>query len=297
MPDWPTRLPLVLLLAGCPSTKEIGGLPEDDGSSSAGVGETEMDPSTATIGESETGDAPPVDGPVDCATIDADADTVAGGPLGALGFPPPCSPRASGGGTWTCCSDDPAAQGGELPAYEGKGIDGTTPIFSGGNNAIGTSGLCVRTSDIPVGSGLLEPQAANCPIPCNPTWDAGSIATVCGGNRVCCQTQELQPEDCILDGDVWRPVTGEDIGNGTDWANNRHATHQDPGGVGCNVFAGGSGQGNPAWVDCIAQLTVADQRGYCMALQPGQACPAAVPGYLDACMQINMGLIPPPVPG
>jgi hypothetical protein len=110
------------------------------------------------------------------------------------------------------------------------------------------------------------------------------------------QTRELQPEDCVLDGDTWRPVAGFDIGSNevvpmTSWAPADHATHQDPGGTGCQTFAGGQ---NEAFSDCVANLTVADQRGFCMALGPGQACPGDDPSYLDACEQINMGLIPPP---
>jgi hypothetical protein len=107
----------------------------------------------------------------------------------------------------------------------------------------------------------------------------------------------LEAKDCIQDGSTWRPVTGADIGNGTDWANGRHATHQDPGGIGCGTFAQGSGEDNPAWVDCIAQLTVADQRGFCMALQGGQSCPTdpdPPTNFVDVCQQITMGLVPPP---
>ena len=83
-----------------------------------------------------------------------------------------CNPRQSDNcpETHFCCSDDPAAVGGELPGYMGKDIGNATPLFSGLNNALGTSGMCVRTEDIPAGSGLLEPNVVNCPIPCNPTW-------------------------------------------------------------------------------------------------------------------------------
>jgi hypothetical protein len=52
---------------------------------------------------------------------------------------------------------------------------------------------------------------------------------------------------------------------------------------------------NEDFQDCIEQLSVADQRGWCQALQPGQGCPGDQSGYLDACEQINMGLIAPPV--
>jgi hypothetical protein len=199
---------------------------------------------------------------------------------------------------YTCCSDDPTAEGSALPNYQGKNIAGSaTPFFSGANNGLGTSGMCVKTADIPAGSGLLEPLALNCPVPCNPKWDDAGVEAVCGPSRVCCQTRELQPEDCVLDGDVWRPATGFDIGNAavtppTAWAPGDHATHQDPGGTGCLTFAGG--QANDAFNDCVFNLTVADQRGFCMALGPGQLCPHDQPDYLDACEQIQMGLIPPP---
>jgi hypothetical protein len=245
--------------------------------------------------DEESGDpdepvTPGPDGKIDCLDVPASHSTVGGSEPGALGFPVSCNPRLSGSGEWTCCSDDPAAVGGELPAYQGKDIDGNIPYFADVNNAVGTWGMCVRTGDIPAGSGLQTPS--NCPIPCNPTWDDTQRQEVCGAGRQCCQTVELQPEDCIMDDDgTWRPVRGTDIGLGTNWANEQHATHQDPGGVGCSTFADSP---SDAWEDCVRQLGVADQRGFCMALTAGQVCPAAAPGYLDACEQINMGIIPPP---
>jgi hypothetical protein len=212
-----------------------------------------------------------------------------------------CNPRQDKNcpDTHFCCSDDPAAVGGGLPAYqtpEGPG-NGGTPYFSGLNNALGTVGMCVRTSDLPAGAGLLEPAAANCPVPCNPTWDADDKMAICGANRVCCQTVEIEPEDCILDGDTWRPATGADIlAERSNWAQARHETHQDPSGKGCAQFAGGQTSG-PDFLGCIEELSVADQRGFCMALQPGEACPTEVEGYMNACEQINAGLIPPPIAG
>jgi hypothetical protein len=217
-----------------------------------------------------------------------------------------CNPRQQDNcpDSHTCCSDDASSEGGALPSFMGKNIEGgATPFFAGMNNALGTRGLCVRTGDIPMGSGLLEPAAVNCPIPCNPTWADSEVSAVCGPSRVCCQTSELQPSDCVLEGDVWRPATGADINVGsvtptTMWTPGNHETHQDPGGTGCLTFAGGAM--NDSFADCVANLTVADQRGFCMALGPGQACPTDDPTYLDACEQINMGLIPAPgatVPG
>ena len=211
-----------------------------------------------------------------------------------------CNPRQQDNcpDTHVCCSDDASSEGGGLPSFMGKNIaGGTTPFFAGMNNALGTRGLCVRTGDIPMGSGLLEPAAVNCPIPCNPTWADADITAVCGASRVCCQTSELEPLDCVKDGDVWRPATGADIGASavtpnTTWAPGNHITHQDPGGTGCLTFAGG--EMNDSFNECVANLTVADQRGFCMALGPGQACPTDDPTYFDACEQINMGLIPAP---
>ena len=235
--------------------------------------------------ESDPGPTPMPDesGMVDCADYDS-GPTVGPGEPGPTGFPPfGCSPRSSGEGVYKCCSDDPAAPGGALPDYANKNIDGATPLFSGVNNALGTSGLCVNTSDIPTGSGLIETEAANCPIPCNPTWSEEETAIVCGASRVCCQTRELEAPDCVAAEDGgFRPVTGEDIGDQTDWAPAAHATHQDPGGVACSTIAGGD-QASDVFLDCIAQLSVADQRGFCMALGPGQQCPAQQESYIDAC--------------
>ncbi len=233
------------------------------------------------------GPTPAADGSVDCAQIQS-GPTVGPGAPGPTGFPETwCNPRASGSDAWKCCSDDPAAEGGALPDYLQKNISGGgTPYFSGANNDRGTSGMCVKTSDVPTGSGLLESEAANCPIPCNPTWEQGETDAVCGNSRVCCQTRQLQAADCVQgpDDDAPRPVTGADIGSVTDWNPGAHATHQDPAGVSCTQLANGD-QASPVFVDCIAQLSVANQRGFCMALQPGQACPTEQPTYVDACSQ------------
>lgn len=247
--------------------------------------------------EPEPGSDPKPDasGYVDCAAV-AGGNTVGPGEPGPLGFPETaCNPRTSGMGESRCCSDDPAAVGGALPAYQNVPSSGSAdPYFAGANNGVGTSGLCVRTGDIPSGSGLFEAAAANCPLPCNPTWDDSDVGAVCGQNRVCCQTREIQPEDCVRDPDgSWRPATGDDVLAGvTDWRPDRHATHQDPNGNGCTQAVGTSD--GPEFLDCVAQLSVADQRGFCMALQPGEGCPGEIDGYLDACEQINAGLIPPP---
>ncbi len=246
-------------------------------------------------GADDSGDGGPAFGG-NCSSLPADGPTIGPEGSGPTGYPIRCNPRTqSGDGAYMCCSDDPAAAGGALPAYDGKGINGDIPLFSGANNDLGTWGVCVKTEEIPAGTGLAEPAAANCPVPCNPTWDAASITAVCGDGRVCCQTQELQPSDCVQDvlTGEYRAVTGLDIGVSnpdgsvvTDWSQGAHATHQDPSGAGCLQFSGGSE--GPAFEDCVAQLSVADQRGFCMALGAGQTCPLDQPSYIDACEALNM---------
>jgi len=197
-----------------------------------------------------------------------------------------------------CCSDDPAtAEDGALPAYEGKMVSGTTstPLYSDAANRAGTSGMCVNRDEIPAGIGLLSAAAANCPIPCNPTWSDANIEAVCGELRVCCQTVELGDKDCVLpDGETqWRPVTGADIGSMgvspvSNWNAVAHNTHQDPNGTVCSTAFG---QGSEEWTQCIRQLSVADQRGFCMGLGPMQNCPTSLDTYQDAC-EIKSGSPP-----
>ncbi len=206
-----------------------------------------------------------------------------------------CNPRQENNcpETHFCCSDDPAAVGGAKPSYVGKNIsDGDTPYFSGNSNGIGTSGMCVRVNDI-AGQGLDELAAANCPIPCNPQWSDEWIDDVCGSARVCCQTVALEASDCVFDPDMnmYRPATGADIPGLSDWRPNAHVTHQDPNGDGCLGLAGGNNSSD-LFRDCVAQLSVADQRGFCMALGAGQACPTDQPTFIDACAQLNGGGAP-----
>lgn len=214
-----------------------------------------------------------------------------------------CDPRQGDNcpDTHVCCSDDPSTADGDLPAFFMKGISGSTPLYADTANKAGNSGMCVRTKDIPTGSGLLDPAAANCPIPCNPKWSAGDVSTVCGVGRVCCQTVELGDKDCVQEADsmMWRAVSGADIGASgvvpsTNWNNVAHDTHQDPNGTVCATVSGGAG--TAAFNECIRHLTVADQRGFCMALGAGQACPTdAALGYRSICDQKNG--TPPPAGG
>lgn len=219
-----------------------------------------------------------------------DTDLIGGGPPGPLGFPPPCNPSTDPGTNgYRCCSDDPAAALGELPAFDGKGIDGGVPYFAEANNDFSDFGMCVDVTQL-AGQGLLGAGVEGCPIPCNPTWPLDSIDTVCGGTRVCCQTVELQPEDCVQDPDtgLYRPVTADDIGVFSQWRPGDHRTHQDPNGTSCLALAGGDVNGE-TFQDCVRQLSVANQRGYCMALGVGEVCPHAQPSYIDACELQNGG--------
>lgn len=210
-----------------------------------------------------------------------------------------------------CCSDDPTAI--DLanlaefvtPNYLGRGGEGT-PIFSGGNNPLSRSGACVEVGSISPAGALADVNAQGCPVPCNPRWDATDVNAVCGNGGLCCQVQELQPEDCVLDtnlGDAgcFRPVTGGDItglggGDLTSWAGTDHVTHQDPSGINCEVFVSAV----PASVlvdngitpedlllECYRRLTVADQRGFCSNSVGLDSCPYADPAYIDACEQLN----------
>jgi hypothetical protein len=219
-----------------------------------------------------------------------------------------CSPKQGENcpETHFCCSDDPSTANGDLPSYTLKAVaGGSTAIYADAANLAGTSGMCVRREDIPMGSGLLDPAALNCPIPCNPTWTSGNIAEVCGTGRVCCQTVELGDKDCVQDTSTmkWRPVTGEDIGASgvvpaTNWNNVAHETHQDPNGSVC-LGLNGNDPHSDGFAECIRHLTVANQRGFCMSLQAMQVCPTdprpvamGGAGYISACDRKN-GMVPP----
>lgn len=210
--------------------------------------------------------------------------------------------EAAGG---KCCSDDPTAllladlDAQVTPLYEGGGGTGL-PVFSGGNNALSRWGSCQLSTP----NGLSESPVEGCPIPCNPRWTATEVVQVCGPNRVCCQTVELEPEDCVLDPDLGdagchRPVTGYDImGLGgldaTNWGAMAHATHQDPNGPGCEAFASSIPQEvldqsgvtqQDVLVACFRRLGVANTRGLCM--DGAMVCPYADPSYIDPCEQRN----------
>ena len=191
---------------GSLSISDTGGSTADPDGTSTGPGPTDSQGTDTEGSTTETDTDDPtggVDPPIPVDTVDCGEippGMVVGGEVGPLGFGPPCSPRAENtSAAYTCCSDDPAAPGGALPAYTGFGGGDEAPLFADDNNDLGAWGLCVDTSMIPAGSGLFGPAADNCPVPCDPTWDAASVEEICGPARVCCQTQQLQPEDCVLE--------------------------------------------------------------------------------------------------
>lgn len=217
----------------------------------------------------------------------------------------PCAPF----GSVSCCSDDPAAldltESGldafVTPSYQGRGGEGT-PIFSGGNNPLSRSGYCLAEETPPIVR-LADINAQGCRAACNPTWSSNDIAAVCGPTALCCQTIEIEPADCVLDttlGDLgcFRPVTGSDISglgglDATTWASTSHATHQDPSGLGCELFASGLPPGlglsaNEVLTECYRRLTVANQRGSCFDALELDSCPFAAPDHIDACEQQNL---------
>lgn len=215
----------------------------------------------------------------------------------------PTCPTQSGD-EYICCSDDPSAldiddlTADVLPGYLGGRGGSGTPIFSGGNNVFSTSGMCVRSGGVPIEGALEDGGARGCPVPCNPTWSDDDVETVCGANTLCCQTVELEPEDCVLEDGCWRPAIGTDIqGVGdtdlTRWAPNDHRTHQDPGGGSCQEWVTAVSLERDIDTQavlraCFRRLTVADQRGFCLGMANAAACPLTDPSYVDACEQRNL---------
>lgn len=221
-----------------------------------------------------------------------------------------CNPAKDGSDAcpdgYMCCSDDPTAfdgmnAAGVLPAYQNSPGGEGEPIFSGNNNNLSSTGMCIRDGLLAPGTGLVEPNAQNCPVPCNPNWGAGDVAAVCGGQSLCCQTVEIETTDCVFDSgqNCFRPVNGQDIQTAdvvrvddsgaqvgqVGWAPGDHATMQDPGGENCRTFAAGNMTAQTA---CFRALNVANARGFCLGISAMvTACPLANPAYIDACEELN----------
>lgn len=240
------------------------------------------DPKGGSATASETGTTGASGSDASTAT-DSASSTGGGGP----GAGERCAPVAELGGGASecgagllCCSDDPAAQAGLLPAYRAAPTDAThgVPIFSESNNVLSYSGVCVDPE------GVSDPLLNQCAVPCNPRWSPSEIASVCGG-MTCCQTRPLGPKDCVVDPVTgrWRALTGADILAGlTTWGSSV-STPQDPTAASCELFAGTADVNNPTFADCLTQLSVADQRGLC-----GSECPCVE----DACDLKNPDAIP-----
>ncbi|EDM74406.1 hypothetical protein PPSIR1_17120 [Plesiocystis pacifica SIR-1] len=232
------------------------------------------DDATEEVGEEES---TPTDlpegspGVVDCASIDPDGPVTGPEPLSPLGFPEQaCDPSTDtgAGSPYRCCSSDPTM------------VEGVR-VFSGDANDQSRWGACVQTELVPASAGLPE---NGCPVPCNPTASAAQTEATCGAGALCCQAFELTAADCVEDGEGWRPATGADVPALTSWDAQAHDTHQDPGLVACEAFAAG----DPARLEaCVAQLGVANQRGFCLAGAGAVVCPAAQPSYVDACEALN----------
>ncbi|MEM6293642.1 MAG: hypothetical protein AAGA54_20375 [Myxococcota bacterium] len=257
---------LLIACLGCAAAVSSEGSDGDSGGERSSDETVGGDASTA--GEPDLGPDP-----IDCSTVSEASGTIGPEPFSDLRFPTRhCDPSASGADRYRCCSDDPAAPGGAPPAFEGRPIDGgAPPLFAGANNGRSRSGFCVRTSDFPAGTNLQEPEAAGCPVPCNPTWDSATAASICGQGFSCCQTRALVEADCVADGGSFRPARGSDLLDGTaPWSG---GTHQDPDAVACLAAADGDPT-SPTYQACATALTVANARGLCVALPPGQTCPA-----------------------
>ncbi len=191
--------------------------------------------------------------------------------------------------SYACCSDDPAAQDGKLPAYRGAATSATlgAPIFAENNNPLSTQGMCVQTSAV------ANPLANGCPVACNPTWAAADISNICGG-AACCQTEQVDPDkDCIQDPNtgLWRAVTGADIFAGVTGWGATHSTNQDADALGCATFAGTNDTADPTFADCLTQLSVANQRGFCNATCPcvEDLCALKNPGAVPTCGAVPAG--------
>jgi hypothetical protein len=156
-----------------------------------------------------------------------------------------------------------------------------TPIFSGNNNPLSTSGMCVETG------GFTSPFPNGCPVPCDPTWDAVDAAEICGTTSKCCQMQELDAtKDCVLD-----PATTSGARSPAPTflqARPRGArctrptrTRSAPTAC-CSRRAAAAPVAMEAFDDCLDQLTVADQRGFCYD-------PNKCPCIEDVCAMKNPG--------
>jgi len=264
----PVLLALWVALAACEFPAQLGPLPDDGSSTGQTSDSTDSEPtSSVTFGTddgpetSPTTGAPPELPEVErCAPVDGDVDCVEG---------------------QVCCSDDPAVLGGRMPNYA-SGVDNDVfgpPLFSADYNELSHSGVCMVPYQWPWVT-LLD----GCPLPCNPTWAEDRLNAFCGPDYACCSFAVVDPaKDCVIDPDTqrWRAVTGADIPALTSWGD-AHATNQDPDLAGCMQHASGD---DGVLADCLRQLSVADQRGFCLEACPcvEDLCDAKNPGWTPRC--------------
>ncbi len=174
---------------------------------------------------------------------------------------PPCHPDANAerDDSPRCYSTDAAASEGLLPRFDGVDAPASAlgdPLFALHRNAWSHWGYCgVPNQRKPV------PAIR----PCNPWWPSETVAQVCGEASVCYQSQLVEPEDCVLVDGTWRAVAGTDMAAPEDWIVDEPGTRQDPELRGCTNYATVAGKVDRArLLDCVRQLTAADQRGICI---------------------------------
>lgn len=193
-----------------------------------------------------------------------------------------CNPRQDDNcpDDYECCSSDPAT----LTTRSGD-----QRLFSGTRNSLSEFGMCIRKGDLRGTSfALPESPDGDCPVPCNPQWGDALVEGVCGAGRVCCQTREVEPLDCT----GAAPATNAEAlacardSSCTNWA--QHPSAQDPNFQRCTELSrDGSGTVIQATFEaCAETLSVANQRGFCMAPDPNRRClNMGTPFYTDACAQ------------
>lgn len=135
----------------------------------------------------------------------------------------------------------------------------------------------------------------DCPRACNPRWPGRHIVDVCGPDVPCCQTKELLPADCIRDvtTGLWRTMDGRDaeaaaLCGDARWGEG--GTHQDPDFAGCEAIA--DARSGELFLECVRQLGVADQRGFCggdvdSVYAFGETGHCAAAPARDICAELN----------
>lgn len=195
------------------------------------------------------------------------------------GMREPCHPRHFDRGhhreRQVCCSDDPATAMGRTPDYAALRLGGVAqallgkPLFSAARSHWSEWGQCE-----PEFFDSTNPDLNGCFRPCSPHWPDETIDIVCSGRAAperdddftCCPSIPTVPEDCIFVDGRWRAIRGTDVATPADWVSDHPGTRQDPDLAGCRNWArtAQGGVDDARLRDCVAQLTAADGRGFCM---------------------------------